>query len=75
MKALISPNEPRELGYRIAEVEPDVKVFDVAPPLFWVDCPNECLPDQWFYNAETQLCEPVPPEPEGEPITPVETLP
>jgi hypothetical protein len=63
MKALISPNEPREVGYRVAEVEPDDKVFDVAPPLFWVDCENDVVADHFWYDPETQSIKPVP-EPE-----------
>jgi hypothetical protein len=29
----------------VAEVE-----FDVAEPLFWVDCPEECKADVWYYK-------------------------
>jgi hypothetical protein len=36
MKALISPNEPRYNGVRVADVA--VAEFPVAAPLFWVDC-------------------------------------
>jgi hypothetical protein len=67
MKALISPNEhivdfEGNVGERIAEVEPDDKTFDVAPPLHWVTCPNDCVPDQWYYINDT--CQPIPqPEP------------
>lgn len=47
MKALISPNEIREQGYRVAEVHETG--FEIAPPLFWVDCPDDLLADQkWF---------------------------
>jgi hypothetical protein len=74
MKALISPNEARASGYRVAEVEPDANVFEVAQPLFWVDCPDDCVADQWFYNIETARCEPLLP-PAPEPETPVEPLP
>jgi hypothetical protein len=35
---------------RIAEIEPDDKVFEVAPPLHWVDCPNECQADNWYFK-------------------------
>jgi len=34
--------------YRIAQVEPDDKTFDVAEPLFWVDCPDNCVADDFF---------------------------
>jgi hypothetical protein len=59
MKALISPTEISysydkvELGVRVAEVaEVD---FPVAQPLFWVDCPDNCVADAWYYfNGELQ---------------------
>jgi hypothetical protein len=35
---------------RVAEVEPDDKTFEVAPPLHWVDCPNDCKADQWYFK-------------------------
>lgn len=57
MKALISKIEPRETGYRVAQVEPDENVFAVAVDLFWTDCPDDCVADEWFYNPETETCE------------------
>jgi hypothetical protein len=38
-KALISPLEQREVGVRVAQIE--VKSFEVAEPLFWVDCSDD----------------------------------
>ena len=35
---------------RVAQVEPDNRVFEVAQPLFWVDCPDNCAQDQWYYK-------------------------
>jgi hypothetical protein len=35
---------------RVAEVEPDNKTFEVAPPLHWVDCPDDCKADQWYFK-------------------------
>jgi sucrose-6-phosphate hydrolase SacC (GH32 family) len=67
MKALISPNEPRETGYRVAEVEP--KEFDVAEPLFWVDCADDVVADQFWFDPQDQSIKPNPqPEPEPEQI-------
>jgi hypothetical protein len=34
----------------VAEVESDDKVFEVAQPLFWLDCSDDCKPDQWYYK-------------------------
>ena len=68
MKALISPNEKRtdfegNVGERIAQVEQNE--FPVAQPLFWVDCPDDCVADVWwYYNG---VCEPMPQPPEPEP--------
>jgi hypothetical protein len=66
MKALISPNESFDLSWisswdgdtpvyseilycqRVAEVR--ITPFDIASPLHWVDCPDECVADQWYYK-------------------------
>ena len=53
-KALISPQEKvtnsnGNIGQRIAQVEPEDQTFEVAEPLFWTDCPDECLANEWFY--------------------------
>lgn len=59
MKALISPNEVRENGVRVAQVE--AQEFEVAAPLFWVDCPDGVTAD-WVYD-NGMFIEPVQPEP------------
>lgn len=48
MKALISPLEPRQGGYRLAWVEE--KEYDVAEPMFWIDCADDIMPDQFYYD-------------------------
>lgn len=53
-KALISPQEKvtntnSDIGQRIAQVEPEDQIFEVADPLFWTDCADECLANKWFY--------------------------
>ena len=60
MKALISPNElvykydGTILGGRVAQV--DAESFEIAPPLFWVECGNEVIADQYYYaNDEVIL--------------------
>jgi hypothetical protein len=69
MKALISPNEPRETGYRVAQVEDDNLQFDVADPLFWVTCSNEILADQFWYDPSDETIKTFPqPEPLTEPV-------
>jgi hypothetical protein len=65
MKALISPNEKAFsydgvlLGQRVAQVN-DIE-FPVALPLFWTDCPDDCVADLWYYSNGQCLPKPVPP--------------
>ena len=62
MKALISPNEPRETGYRVADTH--ANGFDVAEPLFWVDCADDVVADQFWYDPADHTIKPIPqPEP------------
>jgi hypothetical protein len=63
-KALISPNEEVSapngtVGARVAQVE--VTSFEVAQPLFWADCPDDCVSDQWYYVGGQ--CIAIPPAP------------
>lgn len=52
--ALISPNEKvynaegNILGDRVAEVSSNP--FPVAPPLFWVECADDVVADQFYYS-------------------------
>ena len=56
MKALISPNETtvnpntnEPLGLRVCDI---VEVeFEVASPLFWVDCPDSVTSNTHYYNT------------------------
>jgi hypothetical protein len=68
-KALISPVEHRtdgegNPGFRVAQVESES--FEVADPLFWVDCPDDCVQDTWIY-VDGQLIDMTPPPPEEVP--------
>lgn len=68
--ALISPDEKRtdhlgNVGERIAQVEQTP--FEVAAPLFWTDCPDDCVADVWWYYEGTCQVMPQPPEPESNP--------
>lgn len=67
MKALISQIEPRETGYRVAQVEQ--QEFPVAPPLFWTLCSDDVVADQYWYDPADQTIKPIPqPEPPLEPV-------
>mgnify|MGYP003352709411 CR=1 FL=1 len=63
MKALISSIEPRLFGYRVAQVAADNETFDVAEGLFWVDCADDVVADQFYYDPDTKsiLAIPKPP--------------
>jgi hypothetical protein len=67
MKALVSPNEKvtdyqGNVGERIAQVEPDGQTFPVAQPLFWTDCPDDCVADLWWFYQDSCQLKPQPPE-------------
>jgi hypothetical protein len=53
MKALISPEEAVSnfdgtTGYRVAQVHETG--FEVAEPLFWIDCADDVIADQFYYD-------------------------
>jgi hypothetical protein len=59
MKALISTLEPRQTGYRVAEVVADNATFPVAAAMFWVDFPSEhdvnfVSEDKYWYDPIAQ---------------------
>lgn len=62
MKALISPNElvhlPNGTGLRVADVH--VEGFPVAEPLFWLDCADDVVADQFYFDGAAIV--PVPAE-------------
>jgi len=65
MKALISPNEiiytanGSILGSRVAQTSSNI--FEVAPPLFWIDCSDDCISYNYYYS-DGQLY-PIPSDP------------
>lgn len=72
MKALISTLEPRQTGYRVAEVVADGDTFSVAETMFWTDFPSDLDPalvpqDQYWYDPSDNTIKLVPqPEPIAE---------
>jgi hypothetical protein len=52
---------------RVAQVEPDDKTFPVYHTLIWVDCPDDCVMDGWYYKNGAVTFKPqdvpVPPAP------------
>jgi len=59
-EALISPSEPRETGYRVAQVVDTGKTFEVGNPLFWTPCADNILADQFWYDPSDELIKPFP---------------
>jgi hypothetical protein len=43
---------------RVVQVEPDDRVFEVAQPLHWVGCPDDCRTDLWYFKDEQCLIKP-----------------
>lgn len=46
---------------RVAEVAD--ATFPVAEPLFWVECADDVVADQWYYDTVQQICIIIPPAP------------
>jgi hypothetical protein len=59
MKALISPAQNNV----VAEVSADANIFEVADPMFWVDCPDDCV--AYLYQYENGVIKLIP-----TPVTP-----
>lgn len=59
MKALISKIEPVESGYRVAQVEQDDAIFDVAEGLEWISCPDEIVADRFWFDPLTRNFNPI----------------
>jgi hypothetical protein len=61
MKALISSIEPRQTGYRVAQVAYDDQTFPVAETMWWVDFPAELDAEQvpldvyWFDPSDNTI--------------------
>jgi hypothetical protein len=59
MKALISPNEQTAndngdiVGVRV--VEKHSSGFDVASPLFWIDCEDAMVPEECYYDTDSKI--------------------
>lgn len=61
MKALISANEARADGVRVAQVS--AASFDVASPLYWVDCPVGVKSETHYFKPSTATFPLLPIEP------------
>lgn len=59
-KALVSTVEPRESGYRVAQVEDAANIFEVGSGLEWVDCADNVVADQFWYDPQDKLIKAMP---------------
>jgi hypothetical protein len=59
-EALISTIEPRETGFRVAEVVAEGKTFPVAPALFWTPCADNVVQDEFWYDPTDGQIKPIP---------------
>jgi hypothetical protein len=68
----IRPQQPIVTTIANAErvAETATEFFEVAPPLFWVDCADDIVADEWYYNGVTQQFSVIPPdEPQPQPVS------
>jgi len=62
-EALISPSEPVETGYRVAEVVNEGQTFEVGG-CFWTPCADDVVADQFWYDTSDDTIKPIPIPPE-----------
>lgn len=46
---------------RVAQVVAAGSSFPIAPPLFWTDCSDDAVADQWYCNTQTDEVLVIPP--------------
>lgn len=61
-EALISTIEPRETGYRVAQVVDQGQTFPVSEQMFWTTCADDVVQDQFWYDPSDQQIKPFPSE-------------
>ena len=61
--ALVCKNEPRENGYRVAEIV-DAIPYEPAPDHMWIECADDLVADaKWFDPANNTFKDFPPPPP------------
>jgi hypothetical protein len=58
-EALISTIEPRETGYRVAQVVAEGETFPVSTELFWTLCTDEVVKDEFWYDPADETIKPL----------------
>jgi hypothetical protein len=59
-KALVCPNESKLTGYRVAQVEEVESIFPVADPLYWIDCDDQVVADQYWFDPSDNTLKEIP---------------
>jgi len=59
-EALISTIEPRETGYRVAQVLTTGETFPVSTEMFWTPCDDNVVADEFWYDPVDQTIKPIP---------------
>ena len=57
---------------RVAQVEPDNNTFLTHESLIWLDCPDNCVMDEWYFKDGQIIKKP---EDVIMPLTPIEIMP
>jgi hypothetical protein len=52
METVVNPNTQEALGVRVCDIVETP--FEVAQPLFWLDCPNGILGNTHCYNVDSE---------------------
>jgi len=61
-EALISPKEPRETGYRVAQVVNEGQTFEIGG-CFWTPCADDVIADQFWYDPSDDTIKHISPIP------------
>jgi hypothetical protein len=59
--ALVCKNEPREQGYRVAEIVDSIP-FEPAPDHMWVECADDLLADAKWFDPSDNTYKDFPPQ-------------
>jgi hypothetical protein len=59
-EALISTIEPRQTGYRVAQIVAQNHTFAVSSEMFWTPCADNVVQDLFWYDPADQQIKPIP---------------
>jgi hypothetical protein len=72
--ALVCKNEPREQGYRVAEIVNTLPSYELAPDHQWIECADDLIADAKWFDPTNNTFKDFPPPPapiaaDGQPTT------